>query len=73
MAGCERCWARARGHPDRYLELLAESDCSLEDQAGPDATRCGACGRRTVHQYAGVCMACGRSASPGGEPGKEGA
>jgi len=70
MAACEKCWALSRGSPDRYEELLTERMCSPEEQAGPDAGLCEDCERRTVHQYAGVCMLCGRVPDPG-DPGKE--
>lgn len=44
---------------DAYEKLVAAHPCSPEDQAGEDAKVCPACDRRTVHQYAHVCMACG--------------
>ena len=55
MASCERCWYRSRGNVDRYHELLRTEACTPEQQAGPDALWCPECGRRTWHQYAGVC------------------
>jgi len=64
MPACERCWrdsayARFSGDSDAYARLVASRKCSPADQAGPEARLCGECGERTVHQYAGVCMACG--------------
>lgn len=67
MGACERCWRDAQATAFRsgadqqalYRELLAGRSCTPEQQAGPDATECAACRRMTVHQYSGVCMACG--------------
>ena len=69
MAGCEKCWRDAhRGEQfsvaDEYQRILKERDaagkaCTPEEQAGPDATKCRRCDGMTVHQHAGVCMACG--------------
>lgn len=67
MASCEKCWAdagweaMARGcdKVDAYRRLVAERECTPEEQAGAGATECKACGRQTVHQHAGICMACG--------------
>lgn len=68
MAGvCERCWSRAcsealsRGVPvvDVYGRLLGEDDCTPEQQAGPDALACEACGRKAVHPAIKTCRACG--------------
>jgi ribosomal protein L37E len=69
MAACERCWRDAYDphfgitDVDAYARLLAQRvghlACTPEEHAGPDATRCARCLRRTVHQYAGTCMACG--------------
>lgn len=59
MTACEQCWDDAGGDPDRYRELVdsrKDNPCSPEDQAGGYATNCTYCERRTVHQYAGVCM-----------------
>lgn len=62
MASCEKCWsdsAVARevyGDSEAYRRLVSERQCSPEDQAGPDATMCPRCNRRTVHQHAHVCM-----------------
>ena len=67
MPACEKCWRDSRsadgrtGH-DAYTRLLAERQphpCTPEEQAGPDAGFCSACGRKTIHQYArDWCMAC---------------
>src|SRR6185369_1305212 len=72
MSACEKCWRDAHFGPDgsdgvadRYRELMDErkaTPCTPEEQAGPDATDCSACGRRTRHQYTSECMACGRGA-----------
>lgn len=71
MSACERCWTdaymRTMSEPGtdqatHYAALVAEragNPCSPEDQAGPGATECTACGRQTRHQYTGQCMACG--------------
>lgn len=61
MTACEKCWSDAHGDADRYRELVIKrylSPCTPEEQAGPDATVCSGCGRKTVHQHAKVCMAC---------------
>lgn len=58
MPSCERCWADAGGNIEIYKYLLDERTCTPEQQAGPDARRCPVCERNTVHQHAGVCMAC---------------
>lgn len=60
MSACEACWRTAGGDPDYYRTLLRERNCTPEDQAGPEATVCVLCGRRTVHQHTGECMFCGR-------------
>ncbi len=62
MASCEKCWRDADGDVDRYHRLIKARigrACTAEEQAGDAATECNECGRRTVHQYARVCMACG--------------
>ena len=64
MVSCDRCWVDAGGDPDEHRRLVDERNeneqaCSFEDQAGPDATVCMACGHKTVHQPAGVCVRCG--------------
>lgn len=75
MSACEKCWADAamaeamsgRCQADEYRRLLAErgpTGCTPEQQAGPDATDCCACERRTVHQFTGECMACHRETRP---------
>lgn len=53
MSSCEKCWQDAGG-PVRYLELLYSRNghpCSVEEQAGHDATQCPVCGKMSVHQY----------------------
>jgi len=57
MASCEKCWAESHGDPVRYHKLILERCCSPEEQAGPDATMCPMCARKTEHQHASVCMA----------------
>jgi len=56
MASCEKCWSDAGGNPDRYAELVKQRKCTPEEQAGPDAGACYACGRKTMHQHCHVCM-----------------
>ncbi len=57
MSACEKCWRDAYDphgrctDTDRYRELVASRTCAPEEQAGPDASTCPACGRRTLHQY----------------------
>jgi len=69
MSACEKCWEDAylrmlttgKSQADCYRELLderRENPCTPEEQAGSDATRCPNCGRKAVHQYAGICMSC---------------
>lgn len=76
MPSCERCWsdsamARYHGDTDAYRRLLEQrgpNGCTPEQQAGPDALECQRCRRKTVHQFAGVCMVAGcgyPSAAPG--------
>jgi len=60
MATCEKCWREAGGNPYRYEELIStRPPCTPEESAGPDAGRCPVCGRMTLHQHCGDCMACG--------------
>lgn len=71
MASCEKCWGdaymRSRENPMKaqaahYMELIAEraeNPCTPEDQAGKNAKVCQRCKRKTIHQYAKVCCACG--------------
>ena len=68
MPSCEKCWndAYMRTHTDptksqteHYQDLIKERECTPEQQAGRDATTCPACQRKTVHQYAKICMNCG--------------
>jgi len=75
MASCETCWERSGGDVEKYHRLLRENDCSPEEQAGAGATECQFCGRKTIHQYAGVCVnpdcaAEARAKSPGANIGK---
>jgi len=57
MPTCEKCWSDARGDLAMYEKLLdTRLPCTPEEQAGPDAKRCPACGRMTLHQHCGKCM-----------------
>jgi hypothetical protein len=59
MASCEKCWSDAFGNATRYLrliELRKEHPCTPEEQAGENAKICNKCKRRTIHQYAKICM-----------------
>jgi hypothetical protein len=63
MSACEKCWSDAHGADDKaaeYARLIRERTgeraCTAEQQAGPDAGICPACGRRTAHQHTGECM-----------------
>ncbi len=62
MAACERCWNRAYspfgGQIARYHELLKFHTCTPEEQAGPNAQECPVCRRKSVHQFAKVCVIC---------------
>lgn len=65
MPSCEKCWVDAHagdhtgeGHAKMYARLIRERNCTPEEQAGEDAGTCPHCGRRAVHQYCDVCMAC---------------
>lgn len=74
MSSCEKCWADAylmrSGEPQAvtYGRLVKERNCTPEQQAGPDATECSKCKRRTRHQYTGECMACGDLGEEGRKP-----
>ena len=59
MASCEKCWRDSGGDPDLYAKLIAERNCTPEEQAGGESTVCPLCGRKTVHMFCNVCMACG--------------
>jgi len=71
MASCEKCWGDAyfrsianpmKSQAEHYGELIeerAENPCTPEEQGGECATKCPACKRIAVHQYAKVCCACG--------------
>jgi len=68
MTACEKCWSDSYGDAAEYQRRISERNaqqhrCTPEEQAGPDATVCPTCGRRAVHQYAKVCMACHGQAS----------
>jgi len=67
MPSCEKCWEDAFGNPEKYRELIEErknDPCTPEEQAGEDATECPKCKRKTVHQYAKICMVCGNKELP---------
>lgn len=68
MPGCEKCWSDAHCGPhvsvaDEYSRLIAERSgeraCTPEQQAGRDARTCPECHRTALHQFCGICMACG--------------
>jgi hypothetical protein len=68
MPSCEKCWSDSRmasySEGNAYSRILSERDaagrvCTPEEQAGPDATECPKCERRTCHQHCGICMICG--------------
>lgn len=68
MSTCEKCWSDAgfiatsanRCKSEVYAEILAERECTPEEQAGPQAKECPGCHRVVLHQYTGECMAgCG--------------
>jgi hypothetical protein len=56
MSACEKCWERSGGNPQRYHELVADNDCTPEEQARRDAKQCPRCKRIALHQYTGECM-----------------
>ena len=56
MSSCEKCWSQSRMY-DNYSELVKSSNCTPEEQAGPGASLCPKCQRKTIHQYTGECMA----------------
>ena len=70
MSSCEKCWNDAHSLADAYgsvaeayqhlLEERRNAPCTPEEQAGPDATACPDCNRKTRHQWTGECMACGK-------------
>jgi hypothetical protein len=74
VSACEKCWrdaealvraGEAETKADGYRRLLGArtgtaEECAPEEQAGPDATLCESCQRRTRHQITGECMKCGR-------------
>lgn len=59
MSACEKCWSDAHSRDqfnvaEEYSKLIDERrdhPCTPEEQAGPDAGRCGQCGRKTIHQF----------------------
>jgi hypothetical protein len=61
MSSCEKCWRDSRGG-DTYHRLIAVRNghgvrrCTPEEQAGPDATECHECKRKTVHQHTHLCQ-----------------
>ncbi len=61
MSACEKCWRDAHWPGSdvavEYAKLVAARICTPEEQAGPEATVCPNCGRRTLHQWTGECMA----------------
>ena len=62
MPSCEKCWEDAGGNYEKYTQLIEErkdDPCSFEEQAGREAAICEKCNRKTVHQHAKVCIACG--------------
>jgi hypothetical protein len=73
MSSCEKCWtdagfraaSRQTSKAEEYEALMDErrdTPCTPEEQAGPEATECPRCQRRTVHQYAKQCTICGTGA-----------
>jgi hypothetical protein len=69
MSACERCWADAYDpygdQSARYRALVAERNCTPEQQAGRDADQCPSCKRMTLHQHTGEPMCgCARQANP---------
>ena len=62
MSSCEKCWRDSQRGIDTYQDLLKwrngiiEPRCTPEEQAGPDATVCEACGRKTCHQHTHLCQ-----------------
>jgi hypothetical protein len=67
MSCCEKCWRdadresylRNEDHHAAYRRLLAEHECTPEEQAGEAATECSQCERVACDQWTGECMACG--------------
>ena len=66
MSSCEKCWRDSRWasnwDPDAYQKLVAQRNgvvddrCTPEEQAGPDATVCAECERKTRHQHTHLCQ-----------------
>lgn len=71
MSACEKCWRDAHRGPEfsvaeeyeRLMDERRDHPCTPEEQAGPDAQRCPACGRMTLHQYTAEPM-CGCVLTP---------
>ena len=72
MPSCEKCWGDSylraltsfKDQSECYHDLIQERNskpCTPEEQAGSDASICPECHRKTIHQYAKVCMSCGCS------------
>lgn len=58
MSACEKCWRDSR-QDENYHAVLASraaNPCTPEEQAGPDATLCEHCNRRSRHQITNECM-----------------
>ena len=56
MSSCEKCWSESRMH-DNYHELIKKiPGCTPEEQAGPFATVCPKCKRKTLHQMTRQCI-----------------
>ena len=59
MSTCEKCWSDAHlgeqfSVAEEYGKLVAarrDMPCTPEQQAGPDATECPQCHRKTLHQH----------------------
>ena len=67
MPSCEKCWSDAYLESissgksqykcyDELIQLRKNNPCTPEQQAGKDAKLCKVCKRKTIHQYANVCM-----------------
>lgn len=66
MSSCERCWhdagreafSSAGDKVEIYHRMIADRDCTPEQQAGDDAKWCAKCGTRARHEITGECMRC---------------
>lgn len=64
MAACEKCWTQAynrmlvtgKSQTECYQELIKLNNCTPEEQAGIDASKCQECNRKTVNPNAAQCM-----------------